>query len=203
MIMFFDFERWPVYGVAFLVGYLLGSIPFGVVLTRLSGLGDIRKIGSGNTGATNVLRTGNKTLAFMTFLLDALKATLAIYIAGKWGLDTAIIAGFAAFIGHLYPCWLKYKGGKGVATYIGVLLGFTMPGFLCFVLCWLAIAFTTRLSSLAALVAALVTPLTLLLLNDPLLAKLTFVLSVILILRHHQNIRRILSGTESRVSLKK
>lgn len=142
-----------------LIGYLLGSIPFGLLLTRMAGLGDVRKIGSGNIGATNVLRTGNKKLAAATLLLDALKGTAAVLVANAlWGYEASLVAGFFAFLGHLFPVWLGFKGGKGVATYIGVLLGAAPLMMLAFALIWLATAFITRYSSLSALVAMLVIP---------------------------------------------
>src|SRR5690349_7155982 len=145
---------------AFVIGYLLGSIPFGLILTRLAGTQDLRSIGSGNIGATNVLRTGNKGLAAGTLLGDLLKGTAAVLIARYFlGPNAAMIAGLGAFLGHLYPVWLKFKGGKGVATYIGVLLGLFWQAAGLFVLIWIIIAFTTRYSSLSALVASLVTPL--------------------------------------------
>src|SRR6516165_12678096 len=150
----------PYYAGAFLFGYLLGSIPFGLILTRLAGTQDLRTIGSGNIGATNVLRTGRKELAAATLLPDALKGTVAVIVAGHFGGPiAAMVAGLGAFLGHLFPVWLKFKGGKGVAVYIGILLGLFWPGALFFCLMWLATAFTTRYSSLAALIASLVTPL--------------------------------------------
>lgn len=139
-------------------GYLLGSIPFGLILTRMAGLGDVRKIGSGNIGATNVLRTGNKKLAAATLLLDALKGSAAAFIASYWGIEAGIAAGFAAFIGHLYPVWLGFKGGKGVATYIGVLLGLAPLMVLAFAVIWLGMAKISRYSSLSALVATAIIP---------------------------------------------
>src|ERR1700754_3828561 len=148
------------YPLALLAGYLLGSIPFGLVLTRLAGTQDLRTIGSGNIGATNVLRTGRKGLAAATLLFDALKGTAAVIIAGYFGgPDAAMLAGLGAFLGHLFPVWLKFRGGKGVATYIGILLGLFWPGAIVFCLIWLAMAFALRYSSLSALVASLVTPL--------------------------------------------
>ncbi|MGO4833072.1 glycerol-3-phosphate acyltransferase, partial [Rhizobiaceae sp. 2RAB30] len=131
---------------ALVFGYMLGSIPFGLLITRAAGLGDVRKIGSGNIGATNVLRTGSKGLAILTLMLDALKGTAAVLIAGRWGLDCAIVAGLGAFLGHLFPVWLGFKGGKGVATYLGVLIGLAWQGALVFAVVWLAIAFATRYS---------------------------------------------------------
>src|SRR5256886_4380852 len=146
--------------VALVFGYLLGSIPFGLVLTKLAGTTDLRSIGSGNIGATNVLRTGRKGLAAATLLLDMLKGTAAVVISGYFGgPDAAMLAALGAFLGHLFPVWLKFHGGKGVAVYIGVLLGLFWPAAIVFCLTWLAIAFTWRYSSLAALVASFVTPL--------------------------------------------
>src|ERR1700754_3050653 len=149
----------PYYAAALAFGYLLGSIPFGLVLTRLAGTGDIRAIGSGNIGATNVLRTGRKGLAAATLLCDMLKGTLAVVIAGYYGgPNAAMLAALGAFLGHLFPVWLKFNGGKGVATYIGVLLGLFWPGAVVFCVIWLATAFASRYSSLSALVASAVTP---------------------------------------------
>src|SRR5450631_3742131 len=145
--------------VAFVIGYLFGSIPFGLVLTRLAGTADLRSIGSGNIGATNVLRTGRKGLAAATLLLDMLKGTAAVIIAGYiGGPNAAMLAGLGAFLGHLFPIWLKFRGGKGVAVYIGVLLGLFWPSAVFFCLVWLATAFVFRYSSLAALVASVLTP---------------------------------------------
>src|SRR5712672_3916496 len=145
--------------VAFVLGYLLGSIPFGLILTKLAGTQDLRSIGSGSIGATNVLRTGNKGLAAATLLGDMLKGTVAVVIAGYlWGPNAAMLAGLGAFLGHLFPVWLKFKGGKGVATYIGVLLGLFWPAAAVFGAIWIATALTTRYSSLSALIAAFVTP---------------------------------------------
>src|SRR5487761_436721 len=139
--------------------YLLGSIPFGLILTRLAGLGDVRRIGSGNIGATNVLRTGRKGLAAATLLLDALKGTVAVIIAGYCaGAEAAMLAGLGAFLGHLFPVWLKLKGGKGVAVYIGILIGLFWPAAVLFCAIWIATAFVSRYSSLSALVASFVTP---------------------------------------------
>ncbi|ODT07926.1 MAG: glycerol-3-phosphate acyltransferase [Mesorhizobium sp. SCN 65-20] len=183
-------------------GYLLGSIPFGLLLTRAAGLGDVRRIGSGNIGATNVLRTGNKKLAAATLLLDALKGTVAVVIASRWGHDAAIAAGLGAFIGHLYPVWLGFKGGKGVATYLGVLLGLSYLGALVFAATWLIVAFVTRYSSLAALTAAVVVPIALYMMDLPKAAGLLALMSVIVFIRHRANISRLLSGTESRIGSK-
>jgi glycerol-3-phosphate acyltransferase PlsY len=187
---------------ALVFGYLLGSIPFGLLITRAAGLGDVRKIGSGNIGATNVLRTGNRGLAALTLLLDALKGTAAVLIAGWWGLDYAIAAGLGAFLGHLFPVWLGFKGGKGVATYLGVLIGLAWQGALVFAAVWLAIAFATRYSSLAALVAAVVVPIALYLLGYGQAAVLFTLLSLIVITKHRANISRLMAGTESKIGSK-
>lgn len=183
-------------------GYLLGSIPFGLLLTRAAGLGDVRSIGSGNIGATNVLRTGNKGLAAATLLLDALKGTFAAVIASRWGLEFGMVAGFFAFIGHLYPVWLGFKGGKGVATYLGVLIGLAWQGALAFAGIWIAMAFLFRYSSLAALTAAALVPLVLFLTGRVELSLLFAVMSIITILKHHENIKRLLSGAESKIGKK-
>ena len=188
--------------LAALVGYLLGSIPFGLILTRAAGLGDVRKIGSGNIGATNVLRTGNKKLAAATLLLDALKGTAAAAIASRWGIEAGIAAGFAAFIGHLYPVWLGFKGGKGIATYIGVLLGLAPVMVLLFAAIWLAMAKITRYSSLSALVATLIVPVVLLATGYGKIGLLFVVMSVITWIKHRANIQRLLAGTESRIGQK-
>lgn len=194
-------------GLPFLIaalgfGYLLGTIPFGLLLTRAAGLGDVRNIGSGNIGATNVLRTGNKGLAALTLLLDALKGTVAVLAAGVWGADCAIAAGFGAFLGHLYPVWLGFKGGKGVATYLGVLAALAWQGALVFAVAWVGVAIATRYSSLAALVAVVAVPLALYALGARDVAALFGLLSVIVILKHRANITRLLSGTETRIGAK-
>lgn len=184
-------------------GYLLGSIPFGLILTRAAGLGDVRKIGSGNIGATNVLRTGNKKLAAATLLLDALKATVAAVVAAHFiSLEAGIAAGFAAFIGHLYPVWLRLKGGKGVATYIGVLLGLAPWMVLVFAVIWLGCAKLTRYSSLSALVATLIVPVVEWFTGDQRVAVALAVMTVITWIKHKQNIERLLAGTESRIGQK-
>ncbi|WP_048646297.1 glycerol-3-phosphate 1-O-acyltransferase PlsY [Nitratireductor soli] len=187
---------------ALVFGYLLGSIPFGLIITRAAGLGDVRKIGSGNIGATNVLRTGNKKLAALTLLLDALKGTVAVLLAGLYGPDQAIAAGLGAFLGHLFPVWLGFRGGKGVATYLGVLVALAWPGALIFALAWLAVAFTTRYSSLAALVAAVAVPIGLYWLDHVQVAELFLLMSVIVFIKHRANIGRLLSGTETRIGSK-
>lgn len=180
-------------------GYLLGSIPFGLILTRMAGLGDVRKIGSGNIGATNVLRTGNKKLAAATLLLDALKGTAAAFIASFWGVEAGIAAGFAAFLGHLYPVWLGLRGGKGVATYIGVLLGLAPVMVLVFAAVWLAMAKITRYSSLSALVATAIIPVLLYAAGNGKVALLFAVMTVISWVKHRANIQRLLAGTESKI----
>ncbi|EKF43905.1 glycerol-3-phosphate acyltransferase PlsY [Nitratireductor indicus C115] len=187
---------------ALIFGYLLGSIPFGLLITRTAGLGDVRKIGSGNIGATNVLRTGNKKLAALTLLLDALKGTAAVLIAGLYGPDQAIAAGLGAFLGHLFPVWLGFKGGKGVATYLGILIGLSWPGALIFAAVWLAVAFITRYSSLSALVAAVVVPIGLYYLGYVQTAELFILLSIIVFIKHRANIARLLAGTETRIGSK-
>ncbi|MDH7805906.1 glycerol-3-phosphate 1-O-acyltransferase PlsY [Agrobacterium tumefaciens] len=189
--------------LAALIGYLFGSIPFGLLLTRMAGLGDVRKIGSGNIGATNVLRTGNKKLAAATLLLDALKGTTAVLVANAlWGYEASLVAGFFAFLGHLFPVWLGFKGGKGVAVYIGVLLGAAPLMMLAFALIWLATAFITRYSSLSALVAMLVIPVALWIVGPEKTALLVTLLSVISWWKHRENIARLLAGTESRIGQK-
>ncbi|PBC08971.1 glycerol-3-phosphate 1-O-acyltransferase PlsY [Mesorhizobium sp. WSM3859] len=190
------------YAIALVFGYLLGSIPFGLLITRAAGLGDVRKIGSGNIGATNVLRTGNKGLAAATLLLDALKGTAAALVAGHFSPDLGLLAGFGAFLGHLFPVWLGFKGGKGVATYLGVLLGLAWQGMLVFAVVWLAMAFLFRYSSLAALAAAVVVPIALYFISTPQIAGLFAVMSLIVIIKHHANISRLLAGTEGKIGAK-
>jgi glycerol-3-phosphate acyltransferase PlsY len=189
--------------VGFLLGYLLGSIPFGLVLTKLAGTQDLRSIGSGNIGATNVLRTGHKGLAAATLICDALKGTLAVVISGYYGgPNAAMLAALGAFLGHLFPVWLKFRGGKGVAVYIGVLIGLFPPAALIFCAMWLATAFTTRYSSLSALVAAFITPLFLWWFSDPKLASLFAVLTMLLFYMHRENIKRLQAGTEGKIGAK-
>jgi acyl phosphate:glycerol-3-phosphate acyltransferase len=181
-------------------GYLLGSIPFGVILTRLAGTEDLRRIGSGSIGATNVLRTGRKGLAVATALGDALKGALAVLaFVHADDMSFPLAAGFGAFIGHLFPVWLKFKGGKGVATYIGVLMVLAWPVGLLFCLIWLATAVLTRYSSLAGLVASAVTPVALWLGGWPQAAMLFAALTLMLFARHRENIARLLSGTEGKI----
>lgn len=188
--------------LASVFGYLLGSVPFGLLITRAAGLGDVRNIGSGNIGATNVLRTGHKGLAALTLVLDALKGTAAVLIAGLFAPEAALAAGLGAFLGHLFPAWLGFKGGKGVATYLGVLVGLAWQGALVFAIVWLGIAFTTRYSSLAALVAAIAVPVSLYLWGVNAVAALFTLMSLIVIVKHKSNISRLLAGTESRIGAK-
>ncbi|WP_350334618.1 glycerol-3-phosphate 1-O-acyltransferase PlsY [Coralliovum pocilloporae] len=190
---------WPYYLVALAFGYAFGSIPFGLIITRFAGLGDVRSIGSGNIGATNVLRTGRKSLAALTLLFDALKGTAPVLLAGLWGPETALIAGLGAFIGHLFPVWLGFKGGKGVATYIGVLLGLKFLLVVFFGMVWIATAVISRYSSLSALVASLLTPVALYWIGEHQLAELFALLTCLLWIKHHANIRRLLKGEESRI----
>jgi glycerol-3-phosphate acyltransferase PlsY len=186
--------------VAFVLGYLLGSIPFGLILTRLAGTEDLRSIGSGNIGATNVLRTGRKGLAAATLICDALKGTVAVVISGYFGgTNAAMLAGLGAFLGHLFPVWLKFKGGKGVAVYIGILLGLFWPAALVFCVLWLATALTSRYSSLSALVASFITPLFLWWFGHLALAALFAVLTLLLFYMHRENIKRLQAGTEGRI----
>jgi glycerol-3-phosphate acyltransferase PlsY len=193
----------PIAAGALILGYLLGSIPFGLLLTRAAGLGDIRSIGSGNIGATNVLRTGNKKLAAATLLLDALKATAAALIGYYlFGAEAGLLAGFAAFIGHLFPVWLGFKGGKGVATYIGTLLGTAPWMVLVFAVIWLSVAKVSKYSSLSALVATLVIPVVLWFMNEPKIALVMAVMTVISWIKHEANIKRLIAGTEGKIGQK-
>ncbi len=186
--------------LAVFFGYLLGTIPFGVVLTRLTGGPDLRTIGSGNIGATNVLRTGRKGLAAATLVCDMLKGTAAVLIAAHFaGYDAALAAGFGAFLGHLFPVWLRFKGGKGVATYIGVLLGLFWPGALIFCAIWLVVAFVSRYSSLAALIASALTPPALWFLGRSNAALLFLLLSALLWIMHRANIARLFAGHEGKI----
>ena len=180
-------------------GYLLGSIPFGLILARFAGIGDLRQIGSGNIGATNVLRAGGKGLAALTLLLDAAKGTAAVLIAARWGEGAALLAGLGAFLGHLFPVWLGFRGGKGVATYLGVLLGLYWPAAASFAAIWLFVAFVTRYSSLAALAASAASILTLAMMGEWRLALLFLLLAVLLYQRHAANIGRLARGEEARI----
>jgi glycerol-3-phosphate acyltransferase PlsY len=193
---------WPLLLAALAFGYLLGSIPFGLIFTRIAGLGDVRAIGSGNIGATNVLRTGRKGLAAATLLGDALKGTAAVLIAGLWGEGPALAAGLGAFLGHLFPVWLGFKGGKGVATFIGILIALSPPTLLAFAAIWLGLAFALKYSSLAALAASAATPLILWALGHGEVAALFLVLAALLWWKHAPNIRRLAAGTEGRIGQK-
>ena len=188
---------------AAVLGYLLGSIPFGVILTRMAGTQDLRTIGSGSIGATNVLRTGRKSLALGTVLGDTLKGTVAVIAAGAFaGTDGAMLAGLFAFLGHLFPVWLKFRGGKGVATYIGVLLGLFWPAALLFCGVWLIVAVVTRYSSLSALVASVVIPVFLFWLGHAALAALFALMTLALWIMHRGNIARLADGSEGRIGAK-
>lgn len=202
--------------LCFLVfGYLCGSIPFGIVFTRMAGLGDIRKIGSGNIGATNVLRTGHKGIAAATLLCDALKGTVAILLSqaiAGWlarsgyvygiSFNVGIYAALGAFLGHIFPVWLGFKGGKGVATFLGCLIGLSFPAALVFAVVWLGMAFTTRYSSLAALVASVVSALSVFYFGTSLMAVFTLAMVLLLWWKHKENIRRLLAGTEGKIGEK-
>jgi len=188
--------------LAAILGYLLGSIPFGVLVTRLAGVGDVRNIGSGNIGTTNVLRTGRRDLAAATLIGDMLKATAAVIIARQlWGEAAALAAGAAAFVGHVYPVWLRFKGGKGVATYLGALIGVAWPVALIFAAVWIGVAAATRYSSASALAASVAAPVMLAVLSrHPTSAAVVFaILSVMLWVMHRDNIARLMQGRESRI----
>src|SRR5580693_3172012 len=187
--------------LAFVLRYLLGSIPFGLILTRSAGTADLRSIGSGNIGATNVLRTGRKGLAAATLICDMLKGTVAVIIAGLFlgGSDAAMLAALGAFLGHLFPVWLRFKGGKGVAVYIGILLGLYWPAAAAFCVIWLATAFTTRYSSFSALIASVITPPFLWWFGHAGFAMLFAVLTLLLFYMHRENIKRLVAGTESKI----
>ncbi|MGQ3283317.1 glycerol-3-phosphate 1-O-acyltransferase PlsY [Bosea sp. (in: a-proteobacteria)] len=196
---------WAVAASALALGYLLGSIPFGIILTRLSGGPDLRSIGSGNIGATNVLRTGNKKLAALTLLGDMLKGTAAVLLAAALlgGREAGLVAGLGAFLGHLFPVWLRFKGGKGVATFLGILIALKGSIALVFAALWLSIAYLTRYSSLSALIASLLTPLLLLFwVRDAKAAALMAVLAALLWFMHRANIARLLDGSEGKIGQK-
>ena len=193
---------WPLYATA-VVAYLLGSIPFGLLLAKLFKLGDLRRIGSGNIGATNVLRTGRKGVALATLLLDGGKGAAAFFAASFLGPDTGVIAGVAVVIGHMFPVWIKFRGGKGVATTFGVLLGAAWPAGLAALVTWLLVAAIFRYSSLASLVAIGLAPVYGWFLGDPQAGGLMAILAVLVYLKHWTNIRRLLSGTETKIRLSK
>jgi len=185
---------------AFVIGYLLGSIPFGLLLTRIAGTQDIRTIGSGNIGATNVLRTGRKGLAAATLVGDALKGTAAVLLF-RWldGDALALVAGAGAFLGHLFPLWLRFKGGKGVATFIGILIGVAWPAALFFCAVWLLVAWLSRYSSLSALVASALTPAFLWYAAGPAATAVLAALAALLWIKHRENIARLVNGTEGKI----
>jgi len=190
--------------IAAVCGYLLGSIPFGLVLTRMAGLGDIRTIGSGNIGATNVLRTGNKGLAAATLILDSGKGAFAVLLANRYlSHEAAAIAGLFAVLGHNFPVWLKFKGGKGVATTLGVLLAVAWPVGLAACATWLAVAAIFRYSSLAALVALALSPFYALIWSDSWVTVTALILAVLAIIRHRANIQRLVTGSEPKIGKKK
>jgi glycerol-3-phosphate acyltransferase PlsY len=190
-------------GLALVIGYLCGSVPFGVILTRIAGAGDLRAIGSGNIGATNVLRTGRKGLAAATLLGDLLKGTVAVLIAKSYlGPDAALLAAVAAFLGHLFPVWLNFKGGKGVATFLGVALALYWPAALGFAIVWLAMARLFRYSSLSALVASVISPMIAAYSGDLRISSVLGLLTVTLWWTHRANIARLLAGTEGRIGAK-
>ena len=191
------------YVIPAIIGYLLGSIPFGLLLTHFAGLGDIRSIGSGNIGATNVLRTGNKKLAALTLTLDMLKGTAAVLLCSLISFEAGLIGGLAAFVGHLFPIWLKFKGGKGVATYIGVLLGFNWQIALLFCGIWLCVSYLTRYSSLSALIASLTMPVILLVQSNLLMGVIVSLMTVLVYIRHKANIERLIKGEEPRIGASK
>lgn len=189
---------WP-FALGFLGGYLLGSIPVGLVLTRLAGLGDIRKVGSGNIGATNVLRTGNKRIALLTLLLDVGKAAAAVLIAQQFGPDMAILAAAGAILGHMFPVWLKFNGGKGVAASLGVMLGLAWPVGLIMFGIWLGVLVVLRISSLAALTAAVATPIAAKFLASPQVFEFSLFMVMLVVLRHRDNVVRLVQGKEPKV----
>ena len=194
---------WPYFAAAFAIGYLFGSVPFGLVLTRIAGLGDIRQVGSGNIGATNVLRTGRKGLAAATLIADALKGTAAVLLMGwLWGPNAAVLAALGAFLGHLFPVWLGFRGGKGVATFLGCLLGLAPHAAFAFAAIWLGLAALLRYSSVSALAASTATPLVLWWQGERQMAELFVVLTLLLWWSHRTNIRRLLAGTEGRIGAK-
>ncbi|WP_375627334.1 MULTISPECIES: glycerol-3-phosphate 1-O-acyltransferase PlsY [unclassified Bartonella] len=198
--IFFQSTPWFI----FLISYLIGSIPFGLLLTRLAKLGDVRTIGSGNIGATNVLRTGNKKLAALTLLCDMLKGTIVVFVIKFFSdpLDNSILvslAGFFVFLGHLFPIWLKFKGGKGVATYLGVCLGIYWPAAIIFIIVWITIFLLTRYSSLSALISVVITAIFVFYFSDPYFYFMLIVMSIFVYIKHYANIGRLLIGEESKI----
>lgn len=189
--------------LAFAIGYLLGSIPFGLVLARLAGKGDIRKVGSGNIGATNVLRAGGKALAAATLVLDALKATAAVLIARQLWPGSEAFAAAGALIGHLYPVWLKFKGGKGVATFLGLLIPLFPIGALIYALIWVAALLIIRISSVAGMLAAISAPISAAVFGGDNLFSMLVAMALLVLWRHHDNIARLRAGTEPRIRIKR
>jgi len=196
---------WSLVLTAFIGGYLSGSVPYGLILTRLAGVGDIRKVGSGNIGATNVLRAGGKKLAAITLLLDGLKGTIPVLVAKHYHMDYAVLTALGAFLGHLFPVWLGFKGGKGVATGIGVLLGLWWQIGVCVICIWLLVAMLSKYSSLSALTAFGLAPLlaTVLTQANYQMIVVTFLISLLIWAKHHQNIRRLATGTEGKMNFSK
>ncbi|MEO0544224.1 MAG: glycerol-3-phosphate 1-O-acyltransferase PlsY [Pseudomonadota bacterium] len=184
------------------VGYLAGSIPFGLLLTKAAGLGDIRNIGSGNIGATNVLRTGNKGLAALTLLLDAIKGMIPVIIAKQFSLEASLAAGLFAFLGHLYPIWLRFNGGKGVATFAGISLGFSWHVLVPFAVTWILVAIISRYSSLAALVGSAVATIALFYVGQHAIGGLYVLLFALIVWKHRANIERLRAGTEGKIGQK-
>lgn len=188
--------------VAIVGGYLSGSVPYGLLLTRIAGMGDIRAIGSGNIGATNVLRTGNKKIAIATLLLDALKGLIPVIVAKQVHMDLAVLTAFFALLGHIFPVWLKFKGGKGVATGIGVLLGLWWQLGVCIICLWLLAAILFKISSLAALLAFGLAPVLAFMLSGQYqISVITLIIALVIWATHHQNLKRLANGTESRINL--
>lgn len=195
---------WQGIGIGLLIGYLLGSIPFGLIFAWIAGAGDVRKIGSGSIGATNVLRTGKWWAAGATLLFDAAKGVAAVLLARAWfGEDAALAAALGAVLGHLFPVWLKFKGGKGIATAAGVLIALYWPVALLGAATWLVVAVASRISSLSSLITTVLAPVYMLLLGQKEMAMLVLVIAVLIVLKHHENIARLMAGTEPRIGAKK
>jgi glycerol-3-phosphate acyltransferase PlsY len=191
---------WQAIAIGLVGGYLLGSIPFGLIFARLAGAGDVRKIGSGSIGATNVLRTGKRTAAALTLLFDAAKGAAAVLVAQRWlNADAALFAGLGAFLGHLFPVWLGFRGGKGVAVSLGILLTVYWPVALLSLAAWIAMLAAFRISSLSALVAAVATPIFMFLFHRPHETVLAVLLAILVFISHRENIRRLLRGEEPKV----
>ena len=189
----------PFFSVAICLSYLIGSIPFGLILSKLFGYGDIRKIGSGNIGATNALRTGNKLLAALTLIGDALKGTLAVWIASYWGYDIMVIAALGAFLGHLFPIWLKFSGGKGAATFLGILFVLNWIVAFIFIGAWIFIGSITRYSSASSMFATVTSVVSCYYLQEIQYAQVLAIMTILLWIKHHSNIKRLLTGTESKI----